>query len=352
MTTRPEPPLGGPMRPDPASLPRWGARAFQGFGALLAVGGLVLVFDDPAGFAMLGAGLLFLGIGTLVGRLFTPAPGTRSVRLEGDAGTVVGTDGRALHRRSGRVLAVPEEAGPAAVEAVRREALREQWQARPDWVAGRVLAEDQRTGHRLKGALVAWSVFTALALAAALRWGDLAWLVAGVGGILTAGLAVETVRRGLRLRRFAPSVLVLAERPIPLGGVLEGEVDTGVPGTLAVADGFVLELECFRRWEEQAPGGDRSAPTRLHRDSLYLVKERVPGFADDPGGSWHVPVRFPVPADRPPATLDAAVEGVCWELRIRASLPGIDFEADFRLPVLDPALAWLGQVPQDAGSSG
>jgi hypothetical protein len=63
-------------------------------------------------------------------------------------------------------------------------------------------------------------------------------------------------------------------------------------------------------------------------------------------------VRFPVPADRPPATLEAGVEGVFWELRIRAHLRGMDFLAEFRLPVLDPELAWLGREGQEPGSSG
>jgi hypothetical protein len=78
----------------------------------------------------------------------------------------------------------------------------------------------------------------------------------------------------------------------------------------------------------------------VHRREV-LWEEEQRGAGSAPSGSAYraMPVRFLLPGDRPPATLDGASEGIAWELTITAAMPGVDYAATFQVPVLEPDAA-------------
>jgi len=319
-------------------LPGLAGLAFPAVGAAMALGGAVMVYDDPGGFALLALGFAFIGIGLLARRLFAP-PGKKAVLVGGIEAPTRSIHGRRGIRRQAAVIHVDENASPAEVEAAKAAWLRARWEERPDWGEGRVLAEDERGGAFLHIAAGLWLLFALAGLAASLYWGGwLAWLVAAGAGIVAASLLVHAVLRTLRGRKFGESHFLLRASPVAPGGRLQGEIETGVPQDVALRDGFRLFLRCIHRWEEtrRTDGAGSLTRTIYRRDILWQDEQRSAGHAGSGRRHLSVPVSFVLPAELPGSMLDGEAKGIAWELEISAAMPGIDYTATFKLPVLDP----------------
>lgn len=323
---------------DRFDLPRIGGHVFMGFGALVAVMGVVTSFDDPAGIFAILFGLVFVGAGYLMRRLFAVPEGQKAVAIEGHTAGIATWDGRAGTRSQSSVIQVDADASETEVAEARAAWLRARWAERPDWVAGTIRSDDAKHGGLARLAAGLWSAFALAALVAALIWGDIAWLVAAGSALVALGLMVNAVRMALRRRKFGDSVLRLAQTPLALGGQLEGEVTTGVPRRMRLADGFAVAVRCSHRWQETTGSGS-TRRTRYRRDTLWETSTRHPGATHAGSDGVTVPIAFALPENQPPATLGGGNEGILWELSVVASVPGIDFAATFELPVLDPGAA-------------
>jgi hypothetical protein len=160
---------------------------------------------------------------------------------------------------------------------------------------------------------------------AAGRWGTVAgMLVFPAAGIL---LAAHAVRATLRQRRFGVSVLELARVPAVLGGELAATLHAGA--ALGEARELALSLACVRQ-VTTGSGRDRSTEERV----LWADEATLPiaGAARGPEGLAFL-VRFALPADAPQSDPLHAADQVLWRLTARAALPGVDYEAQFELPV-------------------
>lgn len=320
-------------------LPRLGGILFTGFGAAVVAVGAVMVFDDPAGFAVVAFGSVFIGIGLLVRRVFAPPPGKKAVLVGGAEAPIRRLDGSTGIRRQAGVIHVDENASAAEIEAAKAAWLRERWARRPDWAEGRILAEDSRRGSMLNLAAGLWILFAVAGLAGALYWNDwLAWLVAAGSGIIAVGLFNSIVLRSLRQRKFKESRLILRETPAALGGRLLGEIETGVPQSMVLPDGFRLVLRCVHRWQERrrTRGAGSANRTIYRRDVLWEEEQLSAGHAPAASGTLSMPVSFFVPSDQPATTLEGGTDGISWELEISAALPGLDYLATFKVPVFEP----------------
>jgi len=312
-----------------------GAYVFFVAGGLLIVGGIVLTVQDPVGLLLVALGLVFLAAGRFARRISRATVGKRAVVLsEYEVGirTVQGLRGT---RRATQTVYLDEETA-AAVTANPRDA----WMhlvrdTRPDWVAGRILAEDDRHARGLDAAAVAWSVFALAALGAAHLWDGVAALVA-VGAVPIAGILVgNAVLRRWHDRKFGASVLVLDRVPVVLGEVLTGRVESCIPASTAPPDGFSIALRCVHRWREYVRRpGDRQDRMYYHRDVLWEAKHVVPGEIDVGRGAVSVPVQFTLPADQPASTLVRSTEGISWELAVTAALEGLDYGVRLEIPVV------------------
>lgn len=329
---------GGPELPVVAG---W---AFSGVGMLMLVGGIVLAFADPGGFALIVFGLVFLGAGLLARKLFATPEGKRKVAVSAYETGIRNFDGTTGTRRQGTIIHVDEDATEEEIEAAKDAWRHEQWKKqRPDWAAGRIVAEDERSGRYLKLAAVLWSVFTAGAVGAGFVWGGIAWYVAVFAGLVTGTLVVLVVRMVLRQRRFAASHLVLERSPARLGDRLTGEIVTGVPQGKALREGFVVQLRCIHTWEETDYEGRNDTRRRLrHRDILWETEQRTAGYAAAERRTLSVPVDYELPSEQPPTTLGGHGEGIVWELAISAAMPGIDYRARFQVPVFEPGHHFSG----------
>ncbi|MFW6039903.1 MAG: hypothetical protein ACOC9N_02370 [Gemmatimonadota bacterium] len=317
--------------------------AFIGAGIAMVIGGLVLVVDDPAGFALAAFGLVFVGAGHLARRIFSPPEGKRAVRVSPYEADIRDVEGRVGTRRQATIIHVDEDATAEEVRAAKEDWLRERWANRPDWVAGRIDSEDERGAGVLHLAVVLWSAFALGAAGMALFMDDATTVrnVAVGAALVAGGFVVRAVRRRMRLAKFGGGHLVLAHSPAYLGGVLDGEVESGVPVGDAPADGFRVRLRCVHRWEETSRAGSRDGRrTYRRRDVLWedvrhtrgraIVDDREHG---DPDARLAIPLNFRLPADRPATTLGGSGEGIAWEVEITAAMPGLDYRAVFEVPV-------------------
>ena len=99
---------------------------------------------------------------------------------------------------------------------------------------------------------------------------------------------------------------------------------------------FDVRLRCVDRWEETRHAGSDDRTSRPRRDVLWEAQRRARGGPDPSEPRLVVEVGFDLPMDVPATTLGGSNEGVVWELEVSASLPGLDYVAEFDFPVVAP----------------
>ena len=162
----------------------------------------------------------------------------------------------------------------------------------------------------------------------ALQKGDHAALVALLFPLVGIGLLVWAVRATLRHRRFGISRLELATLPAAVGRELRGTV--AVRGLLHGPEGIHATLTCLRR-ETRGSGKNRSTRETV----LWQEEQRVRGEPSRTaeGMLTSIPVAFRIPADAEPADTTDPRNQVIWLLAVAASVPGVDYDAAFEVPV-------------------
>lgn len=317
---------------------------FAGAGALCLAGGLIggiTVHIDM--FWLLPFGLAFIAAGFVARKLFVLPEGTKVVNIQSVNAPTRDYWERPATVSQSQTLVVDENASAAQVdakiEAHRRASLQRQWQARPDWAAGRIEQESLHHAGRRRLAAMLYAGIAIVLIAIALWQRDVTWLFAAVIGAIVAGvLVMKQIRATRRQRRFAPSHLVLASTPVFVGETLRATVQTGVSRQMQVGGCFALTLECVHRWQEAVDSahddGVDQDRTEHHRDVLWSGSAQAAAAADGDSPDYlSVPVTFDLPADQPATTLGGAGESVAWELTIEATLDDIDYSAEFKLPV-------------------
>ena len=307
-------------------------------GAAMVIGGGVLALDEPGGFALIAFGFVFVGAGYLVKRFFTTPEGKKAVPVSAHELGIQTIYGGRGERRQSSTIYVDEDASAGETEAAKQAWLREQLQQRPDWVAGKIVGEQTRSGGILRLTAWVWSVFFLIVLAAAFIWGDLLWLGALLAGIFTLGMWIVVIKMGWHRRKYGTSHFHLEQTPAFLGEQLSGEIVSGITKMTALKDGFRLRLQCVHRWEETShnTGSSNKGHSHRRRDVLWQEEQRNPGLSAARSPNILVPVKYALPIEQPATTLGAIREGITWELVVSVDMPGLDYKVTFELPVLEP----------------
>ena len=206
------------------------------------------------------------------------------------------------------------------------------WLWRPDWATGQIRDGMRATlwGSWLFSAL--WNLLSvpaaALAVREALQLGNRAAYVALVFPTVGVGLLVWAIRNTLRFRRDGMSVLELSSVPAVIGHSLIGRVRAS--SLLQPADGFDVVLSCVRRVTSQT-GKDSSTTETI----LWQEEKRVRGELNrDPRGmATFVPIGFQIPGDVRGSDPTASNDYVLWRLTLSATVPGVDYQSVFEVPV-------------------
>jgi len=205
------------------------------------------------------------------------------------------------------------------------------WMTRPDWADGKI----KSTATAPVGFFLLWS-FLALALSAPAvlaiphEWqkGNYAILVALLFPAVALGLLGYTFKLWRSHRRFGDCFFEPAQTPIPLGGVLEGMIETGKP--LKLEHELNLKFSCIRR---VVTGSGKSRSTNEYAlwqdEKIYSERANLP---DLEAGHTGIPVHFKLPDDQPEC-YSRGDESVFWRLEAKSKLRGPDFRVAFDLPV-------------------
>jgi hypothetical protein len=148
--------------------------------------------------------------------------------------------------------------------------------------------------------------------------------------LVGAGLLVWAVRETLRWRRFGESLFEMSQLP----GVLGGEVAGVLHVREGLGDGALsARLSCIRRY---VTGSGKNRST--HEDIFWSDEQNLPAMALRRGPNGHaLDLRFAVPYDAKPSDPEPSDDYILWRLEVTASLPGVDYAAQFDVPVFETA---------------
>jgi len=131
----------------------------------------------------------------------------------------------------------------------------------------------------------------------------------------------------LRAMKYGASRVMLPHVPISLGSTVHGEIVTHVKER--PEDGFTLKLACVLR-EVTGTGKSRTIrETELWREDQHVSPASVIPTMD----GIRVPFAFRIPSDARPTDETISRTQVMWRLSASAETPGIDYAAQFDLPV-------------------
>ena len=234
--------------------------------------------------------------------------------------------------------------GIAAVLAGRRK-LKEQaaleashpespWLWRADWASGRIVDSGRATMFTVWVFAALWNLISFpsafLGVRAAIQEGKPAALLALLFPLVGIGLLIWAVRLTLRYRKYGVSRLELSTIPGVIGRTLTGMVRA--PARVQPADGFQVTLICVRRVRKG--GGDETSESILWQEEGRVMGEPSRTAA---AMETHIPVAFRLPADGQPCDDTDSNNRVQWRLRLLATVPGVDYESHFEVPVFRTA---------------
>jgi hypothetical protein len=230
--------------------------------------------------------------------------------------------------------------GLAMWRSVRSEtALRSQypespWMWKKEWTTGTIPDENGAAAGALITLALIWNSFVWPVFLFVVRrdagkiWALLVTSALALAGVLLLWAAI----RALLVRvRFGQSFFTMATLPGRIGSPLKGAIETTIVPGPGMSDGcFVVKLSCMRRLTT----GSGDSRTTVEQPA-WGEEQRVPFVSSSPGPRRGVvvPVSFDIPPGLPPTSTDDIDDQIRWRLEARAELPGVDYEAQWQVPV-------------------
>lgn len=291
---------------------------------------------DPSPFAMLGCMVLFglpffvVGVGAISAAMgvWSLPNQTEDASMLGWFGVVFAGAGLILFGIGFYVFRRGRERA-----ALRAEHPVSPWMWRKDWASGRI--PDQtgaQTGAMLVFTLL-WNVFVIPIFVFVLRKGEAIPVLIFLGLFVLIGLALlfGAVHALLRRGKFRKSYFAMTTLPGRPGQALRGAIETTITFDSQMGEGaFVVKLLCVNR---VTTGSGKNSTTSEH--TRWEAESRVPFTNCTPGayGGSMVPVRFDIPEDALRTNDDTPRNAILWKLQATAELPGIDYHAEWEVPV-------------------
>ena len=217
-------------------------------------------------------------------------------------------------------------------EALKASHPKEPWLWRRDWASGRIEDTTQNT------LLAAWIFATLwnlvslpsayLGVRAALYEGKPAAFMALLFPLAGTWLLARAIKATLRYRKYGISRLELSTIPGVIGHGLAGRVRATLD--LQPAEGFQLTLTCVRRVTTRSGKNSSTSETTLWQEERRVQGEQNRDYA---GMGTNVPVSFALPSDAVASDPENPNNRVLWRLEVSASVPGVDYESTFEVPV-------------------
>jgi len=149
--------------------------------------------------------------------------------------------------------------------------------------------------------------------------------------LLGAILIFKAVRTTMQHRRFGDTYFEFDALPFSPGERVGGRIH--LKFETRAEHGIDLRLSCVRK---VVSGSGKSSTT--NQIILWQADQNVPAGAVGPGPLGRaIPVDFSIPAESSITNHDNPRDQVLWLLHAQADVPGVDYSADFELPVFKNA---------------
>jgi hypothetical protein len=218
--------------------------------------------------------------------------------------------------------------------AMRQAALRgakpnEPWLWREDWAQGYARDRLSAGSAFLFVFAIIWNLISGVAFYVIWRSkadADPSLLFVAVFPLIGLGLLLAAIYQFLRERKYGRSICRLQQIPIEPGRAFSGELETHV--LEAPENGFVLRLSCVQRVQS----GKNTHESTLWSEETTISRGAVIPTPD----GMRVPFTLMFPADAA-AKNDPPRGTIVWRLKATADVPGVDYAAEFELPVFATA---------------
>jgi hypothetical protein len=224
------------------------------------------------------------------------------------------------------------------------------WMARQDWADGKIKSSAMTQSKLYLIITVAFcgigGVSTCFALPEVWQKQNYAALLVLIFPLVGIGFLIAFISAWRSQKRFGECFFEAAEIPIPLGGVLEGMIQTGKP--LKLEHELHLKFSCIRR-VVTGSGKNRSVREYPLWQTEKIYSEQA-GLPQMEAGQTGIPVHFKLPADQPEC-YSRGDESVFWRLDAKSKMRGPSFHAIFDLPVFKIAGAEIAQDDSVADDS-
>jgi hypothetical protein len=206
------------------------------------------------------------------------------------------------------------------------------WLWRSDWASGRIVDSSRATMFAAWIFAVFWNLVSFptgfLGVRAAIHEGKPAALLALLFPLVGSGLLVWAVRSTLRYRKYGVSRLELSTVPGVIGRTLIGTVRA--PASMQPDGGFQATLSCVRQVTTRSGKNTSTSESILWQEERRILGEPSRTAA---AMETHIPVAFRLPADAEACDDTNPNNRVLWRLQLSASVPGVDYESRFEVPV-------------------
>lgn len=226
------------------------------------------------------------------------------------------------------------------------------WMRQKDWACGRIRSVGVAQIVLSWVMALLWNGFMLTLMV--LFWDDpekkAALKVLSFFCLVGLGLLVWALRRTWAWLRFGGSVLELASTPGVIGGTLEGQIQTGVQALPTKP--MRLVLSCIRETRvERGTRGNRESD--IIRNTLWETDRSVSvGRLTQGLRGLAIPVCIAIPHGLPSSDDSDTDNRIRWQLVVSCDLPGIDFRAEFLVPVFvtaDSKSEWTEEKVDEMG---
>ena len=205
------------------------------------------------------------------------------------------------------------------------------WKWRSDWAAGKIESSNRSRVvtiwvFSVFWNMISWTLTIAFAIQNVWKQKPAAYMVL-LFPLIGTLLLVYAVYLTIQWCKFGKSFLKLLTVPAAVGGKLAGAVETSVK--VKPADGFIVRLKCINQVTTGYGRNRHTTENTIWEES----KTHVHDLLETETGRCGVPVLFDIPPDAQESNSGTLRNSFLWRLEIHANVPGVDYDAQFEVPV-------------------
>ena len=218
----------------------------------------------------------------------------------------------------------------------------EPWKWREDWAAGHIPSGTNRSAIGAWVIALFWNSISTpglMFIASVWKQNRAAAAVFLIFPLIGISLLYRAIRLTIAGRKFGPSDLVMAGTPGVIGGKLRGSIQAGFDPISQRS--VTLKLTCIHR-TDSGSGDDRSVNERILWQEEQTLETGL--IQAGPTGCL-IPVMFQIPSDAAETNVRNLDNSIQWKLRAHADMAGVDYDAEFDVPVFRTKDSVAGSDP-------